>query len=467
MAKTFNFPDVGEGITEGELVKWLVSEGDEVKVDQPLAEIETDKAIVEMPSPYAGVVLKLHVQDKDIIKVGDPLVTIGTAEEAAKKIPAEEKAAEAAGAQPPSAPSPAAEAPAALAAPVAAPTPAEAPQAAAAGAAMATPKVRNLARELGVPLSAVRGTGPGGRITEDDVRRAKAYPEREALTLKKPGPTPAAIPIRPAPAEAGEVEKAAAPVPASPAAPEAPKPAFKIKPKYDFYGSVERVPLRGIRRATAKRMRESVDHAVHVTHCDEADATKLELLRQRLKKAAEVKGVNLTYLPIIVKALVEALKLHPILNATLDEAEDEIIVKGYYNIGIAVDVPDGLIVPVVKMADDKSVFDIGLEIQNLAAAARDRKLDLADLKGGTFSITNVGVIGGEFATPIINYPEVAILATMKIADRVRAKGTKLVIRKTLPLCLSFDHRVIDGAAAARFTKDLIKFLEDPDSLPLG
>jgi pyruvate dehydrogenase E2 component (dihydrolipoamide acetyltransferase) len=214
-------------------------------------------------------------------------------------------------------------------------------------------------------------------------------------------------------------------------------------------------------------MRESVDHAAHVTHCDEADATKIEMLRQRLKKAAEVKGVKLTYLPIIVKAVVEALKLHPMLNATLDEAEDEIIVKSYYNIGIAVDVPDGLIVPVVKMADDKSVFDIGLEIQNLAAAARERKLDLADLKGGTFSITNVGVIGGDFATPIINYPEVAILATMKIADRPRVKAGKVIVRKTLPLCLSFDHRVVDGAAAARFTKDLIKFLEAPDSLPLG
>ena len=458
MAKTFNFPDVGEGITEGELVKWLVSEGDEVKVDQPLAEIETDKAIVEMPSPYAGVVLKLHVQDKDIIKVGDPLVTIGTAEEAAKKIPAEEKAAEAAGAQPPSAPSPAAEAPAA---PVAAPRPAEAAAPAAAGAAMATPKVRQLARELGLQLSSIRGTGPGGRVTEDDVRRTKAYPEREALLLKKP--VPPSVQAQAAVTEA----KPEAEAPAAKPAPEAPRPAFKIKPKYDFYGSVERVPLRGIRRATAKRMRESADHAVHVTHCDEADATKLELLRQRLRNAAEVKGVNLTYLPIIVKAVVEALKLHPMLNATLDEAEDEIIVKGYYNIGIAVDVPDGLIVPVVKMADDKSVFDIGLEIQNLAAAARDRKLDLADLKGGTFSITNVGVIGGDFATPIINYPEVAILATMKIADRPRVRAGKVIVRKTLPLCLSFDHRVIDGAAAARFMKDLIKLLEAPDSLPLG
>jgi len=462
MPKTFHFPDVGEGITEGELVKWLVGEGDEVKVDQPLAEIETDKAIVEMPSPYAGVVLKLHVNDKDIIKVGDPLVTIGTPDEAAKRIPAEERAA---AAPPPSVePSPPPAAPAVPpmpAAPVAAAAPAEAPETAAAGGALAMPKVRLLARELGLQLDAIRGTGPGGRITEEDVRRTKAYPEREALLLKKPAPP--AVQVQPA----ATATPSEAEAPAAGPAPEAPRPAFKIKPKYDFYGSVERVPLRGVRRATAKRMRESLDHAAHVTHCDEADATKLEVVRQRLKKAAELKGVNLTYLPLIVKAVVEALKLHPMLNATLDEAEGEVIVKNYYNIGIAVDVPDGLIVPVVKMADDKSVFDIGQEIQTLATAARERNLDLADLRGGTFSITNVGVIGGDFATPIINYPEVAILATMKIADRPRVKAGKVIVRKTLPLCLSFDHRVIDGAAAARFTKDLVKFLEAPDSLPLG
>ncbi|MDH4197357.1 MAG: 2-oxo acid dehydrogenase subunit E2, partial [Candidatus Aminicenantes bacterium] len=295
----------------------------------------------------------------------------------------------------------------------------------------------------------------------------KVRPAKEAPAVEKAPPAvqvPAASVQAPAPpAETRWPAEA----PAAVVTPGTVKPAFKIKPKFDFYGSIERVPLRGVRRATAKRMRESLDHAAHVTHCDEADASRLEALRVRLKKAAEVKGVNLTYLPLIVKALVSALKLHPMLNATLDEGEGEIIVKNYYNIGIAVDVPDGLIVPVVKMADEKTVFDIAQEIQTLAAAARDRKLDLADLRGGTFSITNVGVIGGEFATPIINYPEVAILATMKIADRVRAKGTKLIIRKTLPLCLSFDHRVIDGAAAARFTKDLVKLLEDPESLPLG
>ncbi len=406
MAKDFLFPDVGEGITEGEIVRWLVKEGDQVEVDQTLAEIETDKAVVEMPSPYAGTVLKVHFKEKDLIKVGQPLVTIG------------EKGEALAAAAPSAAPAPEARpAPAAPAAP-AAPSPART-----GGEVLATPKVRALAKELGLDIGAVPGTGPDGRVTEDDVRA-----------------------FRPAPAEK--------------------KPAIKIKAKYDLYGTLERIPLRGVRRATAKKMRESLDHAAHVTHCDEADAGPIEALRQKMKPEVEAAGAKLTYLPFIVKALIEALKLHPTLNATLDEEENEIVVKKYYNIGIAVDIPDGLIVPVVKAADQKSVAGLAAEIQALAQAAKDRTLDLADLKGGTFSITNVGVIGGDFATPIINYPEVAILATMKIADRARVAGGAVVVRKTLPLCLAFDHRVVDGAEAARFTKDLIRFLEAPESLPL-
>lgn len=402
MAKFFRFPDVGEGITEGEVVKWLVAEGVEVKADQPLAEVETDKAVVEMPSPYAGTVLKLHFKPKDIVKVGDILVTIGEKGESA----------EAAAAQAGGPAAPRVEAPASPAAESGGLPP---------GTAAATPKVRRLAVELGVDLASVRGTGPAGRITEDDVRGA---------TL------PAA-------------EK---------------KPAVKIISKFDFYGVLERVPLRGVRRATAKKMRESLDKAAHVTHVDEADATKLVALQTQMSGKADFKAVKLTYLPFIVKAVIEALKLHPMLNATLDDEDEEIIVKKYYNIGIAVDIPDGLIVPVVKAADAKSILEIAEEIPRLAKAARDRTLDLADLKGGTFSITNVGKIGGEAASPIINYPEVAILATMVVKDRVRAEDGRAVVRKTLPLCLSFDHRVIDGAEAARFSKDLIAFLENPERL---
>ncbi len=407
MAKEFRFPDVGEGITEGEVVRWLVKEGDEVAVDQTLAEIETDKAVVEMPSPYAGTVLKLHFKEKDLIKVGQPLVTIGEKGE----VPAE------------AAPSPQAR-PAAPAPDRPAATPGAAAAQGRPGEVLATPKVRALAKELGVEIGAVRGTGPGGRVTEDDVRS-----------------------FRPAPAER--------------------KPGPKIKAKYDLYGTLERIPLRGVRRATAKKMRESLDHAAHVTHCDEADAGPLEALRLKMTAEVEAGGAKLTYLPFIVKALIEALKLHPTLNATLDEDESEIVVRKYYNIGIAVDVPDGLIVPVVKAADQKSVADLAAEIRALARSARERSLDLADLKGGTFSVTNVGVIGGDFATPIINYPEVAILATMKIADRARVVDGAVVVKRTLPLCLSFDHRVVDGAEAARFTKDLIRFLEAPERLPLG
>jgi pyruvate dehydrogenase E2 component (dihydrolipoamide acetyltransferase) len=417
MAREFRFPDVGEGITEGEVVRWLVKEGDEVAVDQTVAEIETDKAVVEMPSPYAGTVLKLHFKEKDLIKVGQPLVTIGQKGE----VPAEAAPFARAGAA--AAPSPLAR-PTTPAAGLPGAPPGPAYAQGRPGAVLAMPKVRALAKELGVEIDAVRGTGPDGRVTEDDVRS-----------------------FRPAIAEQ--------------------KPAPKIKAKYDLYGTLERIPLRGVRRATAKKMRESLDHAAHVTHCDEADAGPLEALRLTMTAEVEAGGAKLTYLPFIVKALIEALKLHPTLNATLDEDESEIVVRKYYNIGIAVDVPDGLIVPVVKAADQKSVAGLAAEIQALARSARERTLNLADLKGGTFSITNVGVIGGDFATPIINYPEVAILATMRIADRARVVDGKVVVKRILPLCLSFDHRVVDGAEAARFSKDLIRFLEAPEKLPLA
>ncbi len=403
MAKEFKFPDVGEGITEGEVVRWLVKEGDEVKVDQPLGEIETDKAIVEIPSPYAGTILKLHFKEKDIVKVGQVLVTIGEKGEVPKE------------AAPPGQP-------AAEEKPV--PSPAAEREAPAPGAVLATPKVRRLAQELGVDLATVRGSGPGGRITEEDVQSAK---EKRPLAEEK-------------------------------------RPAVKVKTKFDFYGNIDRIPLRGVRRATAKRMAESVSTAAHVTHFDEADVTELSKLRDQMKAEAEAKGIKLTYLPFVIKAVIAALGLHPMFNASLDDEEEEIIVKKYYNIGIAVDVPDGLIVPVVKAAEQKTLHELAQDIQSLAEAAKARTLDLADLKGGTFSITNVGAISGEAATPIINYPEVAILATMKIADRARVENGAVKVKKTLPLCLSFDHRVVDGAEAARFMRDLIKFLEQPADL---
>ena len=405
MAKQFKFPDVGEGITEGEIVKWVVKEGDYIKEDQTLGEIETDKAIVEIPSPFEGTILKLHFKEKDIVKVGEVLVTIGEKGEAVIEDPAKEKI----------------EVKTKLAPSVVGEireTTEEIRE------VLATPKVRKLALEWNVDIKEVQGNGPQGRITEEDIRRAK---EKKVAVAEK-------------------------------------KPEIKIKAKYDFYGDIDYIPLRGVRRATAKRMRESISKAAHVTHFDEAEVTELAKIREEMKSKAAKKGIKLTYLPFIVKGVINALKSHPMLNATLDDENEEIIIKKYYNIGIAVDVPDGLIVPVVKAADQKSIFDLAEEIQRLAESTKKRTIDMADLKGGTFSITNVGMIGGEAATPIINYPEVAILATLKIAPRVRVKEGNVKVKNILPLCLSFDHRVIDGAEAARFMVDLIKFLENPDLL---
>jgi pyruvate dehydrogenase E2 component (dihydrolipoamide acetyltransferase) len=405
MARSFRFPDIGEGLSEGELVRWLVSEGEEVKVDQPLAEIETDKAVVEMPSPYAGTILRLAVKEKEVIKVGAVLAIIGA--------PGESVEAGVHGGTPVSVVPPSISA--VRESLTASPVP---------SGIAATPRVRKMALDLGVDLAGLAGTGPQGRIVEADVQAASV---RAAAVAS-------------------------------------PRPAMKIRAKFDLYGPLERIPLRGIRRATAKKMRESVSTAAHVTHIDEADARALVRALEKWTPEALALGFKPTYLPFIVKAVVEALRRHPMLNTSLDEEESEIIVKKYFNIGIAVDVPDGLIVPVVKSADRKTALEIAAEIRSLAEGARARTLDLADLKGGTFSITNVGVLGGEAATPIINYPEAAILATMRIADRVRAEDGQAIIKKTLPLCLSFDHRIIDGAEAARFTSDLRGILEDDAAL---
>ncbi len=411
MAQQFRFPDVGEGITEGEIVRWVVKEGDEVEEDQTLVELETDKAVVEIPSPFKGTILKIHFQEKDIIKVGEVLVTIGKKGETLQEAEAvsRDKA------------SPIEEKPAHGIVGEIVESDTEIKD------ISATPKVRRMAKKMEVDIKTVVGSGPSGRIMEEDIQKAT----EQSTPLKS--------------------EK---------------KAAFKIKSKYDFYGTLERLPLRGIRRATAKRMVESVSKAAHVCHMDEADVTELVKIRGELKGKAEEQNIKLTYLPFIIKAIVASLKTHPLLNAMMDEDHEEIIVKKYYNIGVAVDIPDGLIVPVVKAVDQKTLFMLAEEIQNLAKSARDRTLDMADLKGGTFSITNVGMIGGEFATPIINYPEVAILATMKIADRARVENGTVVVKKTLPLCLAFDHRVIDGAEVARFMNDLINLLENPSLLLL-
>ena len=271
------------------------------------------------------------------------------------------------------------------------------------------PSVRKLAKDLGVDLN--KFPVSGARITKEDVNAvAKTVP--------------------------------------------------RVVKKYDLWGYVERVPFKGIRKTTAKNMVQSAYTIPHVTHMDEADITELVKIREKEKFNAGKKGINITYTPFIVKAVIAALKEHPLLNSTLDEENGEIIIKKYYNIGIAVDIEDGLIVPVVKVADQKTLLQLGKEMHDLSEKAKNRTIDLGDLKGGTFTITNIGVIGGIFATPIINYPEAAILATGKIHDKPLVVNGSIEIRKVLPLSLSFDHRIIDGAEAARFVNTLKGYLED-------
>ena len=402
MAFEFKFPDDGEGIHEGELVKWLVNEGDFIKEDQAIAKIETDKAIVEIPSPKSGKVLKLHFKEGDTIKVGETLVTIGEEGEKVSVKTPERKTTSVVGELE--------ESEQRLVIP-------KKEKREIFTGVLATPLVRALAKELNVDINTVRGTGDGGRITEEDVRNSTGK----------------------------EIKKE-----------------VKVVRKYNIYGYVERIHLKGVRKAVAKKMVESVMSAVHVVHIDEADVTELSILREKEKIIASQKGVKLTFMPYIIKAVIDSLKQHPYLNSTLEG--EEIVLKKYYNIGIAVDTEDGLIVPVIKIADSKSLYDLAKEVENLAELARERKLDLGDMQGGTFTITNIGSIRGLYATPIINYPEAAILGLGRIYEKPVAIGGKVQVRNVLPLSLSFDHRILDGAEAAKFIDLVIKHLENPDML---
>jgi pyruvate dehydrogenase E2 component (dihydrolipoamide acetyltransferase) len=288
------------------------------------------------------------------------------------------------------------------------------------------PAVRKVARELKLDLTTVKGSGPGGRITKEDVEKASEKKQ------EKPS---------------GEA-------------------AVKAARKYDMYGYVERIPLRGMRKTIARAMVRSKYTAPHVTAMDEADVTRLVALREREKERASAKGIHLTYLPFVIKAVVAGLEDHPYVNATLDDENEEIILKKYFNIGVAVDTEDGLMVPVVKNAKEKSILQLADELTKLSEKARSRTIDLADLKGGTFTITNYGAVGGIYGSPIINYPEVAVLGLGRIQEKPVVVERKIEVRTMLPLSLSFDHRVVDGAEAARFLNTVIDHLEDPDLILL-
>jgi pyruvate dehydrogenase E2 component (dihydrolipoamide acetyltransferase) len=428
----FKLPDLGEGITEGEVLKWMVKEGDQIAEDQPLVEVMTDKVNVQIPSPRSGRVSKIMAKEGDMAKVGQTILVIdeGSAGSLATAPPA------------PMVPAPAAEAQQPM---MAQPRPQGTP-----GMVIATPATRKLARELNVDIATVAGTGPQGRVTDEDVRRASG---QRVQTM------PAAPAVEAVASVQEPVAAAQAPAPAvqPPTAPPQPPPS-------SHPGREELVPLRGLRKIIAERMVRSQATAAQVTHVDEVDVTELVMLREALKVTAEKRGVHLTYLPFIVKSLVPALREFPYLNASLDEKSGNIILKRYYNIGIATDTEQGLVVPVIKDVDTKDIFELASEIDTLSEKARNGTLTLDEVRGSTFTITNVGAIGGLFATPIINYPEVAILGLHKIAKRPVVREGRVEVRDSTYLSLTFDHRVADGAYAARFTTRLIETLQETRKL---
>ena len=419
MAYEFKLPDLGEGLTEGEIVQWLVKEGDYIEEGQVFVKVETDKAVLEIPSPRKGTVLRTGAAEGEAVQVGQVILVIGEEGEKAEPLTKPERAERRAsvGIVGELEEAPEEERVREVAMPV---PPGKRIE------VLAMPAVRKLAQELKVDLTTIKGSGPQGRVTREDVQRASEIREEE-----KP-----------------------------------PEKAVKAARKYDMYGYVERLPLRGMRKTIARAMVRSKYTAPHVTAMDEADVTRLVALREREKERAAAKGIHLTYIPFVIKAVVAGLEEHPYVNASLDDENEDIILKKYFNIGVAVDTKDGLIVPVVKNAKEKSILQLADELTQLSEKARSRTIDLADLKGGTFTITNYGAVGGIYGSPIINYPEVAILGLGRIQEKLAVVEGRIEIRKMLPLSLSFDHRVVDGAEAARFLNTVIDYLEDPDLILL-
>jgi pyruvate dehydrogenase E2 component (dihydrolipoamide acetyltransferase) len=435
MPTEFKLPDLGEGIHEGEVIEVLVSEGDTVEDGQTIMVIETDKAATEIPSPVTGVVQVIHFKPGDMVNVGDVLMTFSAAGEAVAEKPEATPPAEAK--------APKDEEPVADRATEKATAPSE-PKAGGVveGPVPAAPSVRRLARELGVDLRAVSASGPGGRVMEEDVR---ALAEKGKAVAEEPAEAPKETVIKRPPTAT-------------------PQP----MPDFSQWGPVERIPLVSVRRATAKRMALSWSQIPHVTHSDEADITDLEAMRQKHKADIAARGGKLTMTVFALKAVVAALKAYPQFNTTLDMEAQEIIQKHYYHIGVAMDTDRGLLVPVVRQVDCRSIADLAKEVFDLAERTRSGLATIDDMSGGTFTITNVGPMGGTGFTPIINYPQVAILglgrARLRPVVRGDAENFEIVPRLILPLALGFDHRAVDGADAARFMGVIINTLENPENL---
>jgi pyruvate dehydrogenase E2 component (dihydrolipoamide acetyltransferase) len=425
-------PDVGEGVTEGELVRWLVKPGDSVKADQPVVELMTDKATVEVPSPFAGVVKELKFKEGDVIPIETVILILETDGAAKTAAPVKQPPAGAsAGPQP----QPQMQAQAAAVPKAAAGVSMEVYPPAAESHVLATPATRRLARESGVDLNQMQGTGLAGRVTREDV-----------LKTKGGGPSGAAVP---------------ATVARTPLAP-IPKPGFASQPG----AHEERVPMRGVRKKIAENMQMAKHIIPHFTLMDEVRVDELVKLRTSAKAAAEKYGVKVTYLPFVIKALIATCREFPMFNSSIDDQASEIVYKKYFNVGFAADTPNGLMVPVVKNADFKTTLQISQEIQQLATKAREGKLALEDMKGATITVTNIGSVGGLYATPIINHPEVAILGMYKIEDKPRWNGEKFVRAQVMGFTITCDHRLIDGAVAANFMKSFLGRIENPSQLML-
>lgn len=437
----FKLPDIGEGIHEGEIVKWHIKPGDTVEEDQAILEVQNDKAVVEIPSPVKGKVLEIKVAEGTVATVGTSLVSFEV-EGAVPDQPAHGGETAAAPAH-------------------AAPAEKETAQPTAAGLlppvnrdVIAMPIVRKFAREQGVDINRVQGSGPNGRVTRADIERAKTG---NAAPAEAPA-APADI-AQAAVAQADKGAEAAQPTQHAQAAQAAGLPKGPITGVME-----ERVPLRGIRKVIANAMAKSKYTAPHVTIMDEVNVSKLVAVRSDLKPAAEKKGTKLTYLPFVVKAVVSGLRKFPSLNASIDDEKSEIVYKYNYHIGIATDTDNGLIVPVVFDADRKSMWTIADEIRDLASRGREGKLTPNEMKGSTFSITNIGSAGGMFFTPVINYPEVAILGTGRITEKPAVVNGEIQVAPIMSLSLSFDHRLIDGATAQHFMNHIKQLLEDPQMM---
>ncbi|WP_096199184.1 dihydrolipoamide acetyltransferase family protein [Bacillus sp. FJAT-45350] len=431
MAFEFKLPDIGEGIHEGEIVKWFVKAGDEVKEDDILLEVQNDKAVVEIPSPVDGKILEVKVEEGTVAIVGDVLITIdydGEIPASAHGDHEEEKPAEKAEVKE--------EKKETVAEPAAV---AEEEAVDETKRVIAMPSVRKYAREKGISIRKLNGSGKNGRILKEDIdaylnggqteeeeaTKSDEATEAKEQQAKKPASTPMSIPQ-------GELE--------------------------------ERVPLKGIRKAIANAMVNSKHTAPHVTHMDEVDVTALVASRKKYKEMAADKGIKLTYLPYVVKALTSALRAYPTLNASIDDANEEIVYKKYFNIGIAADTEQGLVVPVIKDADRKSVFMLAEEISELAVKARDGKLSPNEMKGGSCTISNLGSARGAWFTPIINHPEVAILGIGRIEEKPVVKNGEIVAAPMLALSISYDHRLIDGVTAQNALNQIKRLLNDPELL---